>query len=373
MAQIRQRGRNSYLIAIYLGRDGKGRRRWYRETFRGTAKEAEYRAAELEVKYRRPSGPRVAAMTMGEYLERWLLNTEGTVAERTLETYALHVKHLVAAVGEMPLYGLTGFDLKTRLKDYFKEYVKSRPLAPSTIKGIYGTFRTALRQAKADGVIADDLAASLKAPRVPRKERRVLTPEELARLLDAARGYKHHLVIRLLALTGMRLGEALGLRWQDVDLERGTVTVRQSVNVRKRTLNDRPKTEASYRTLALDQETAALLAAHRREQEKTRVVALRGRETLVFRAADGRPLRARGVQYALDRALKKAGLAHIRVHDLRHTAGSLLLDAGKPLATVAEFLGHSTPATTAAVYSHPVRKGVSLAEVLALKPFPKQP
>lgn len=95
-------------------------------------------------------------MTIGEYLERWLINVEGTVAESTLETYALHVRHLIAAVGEMPM-----------------------------------------------------------------------TPEELVRLLDAAKEYKYYLVIRLLALTGMRLGEVLGLRWQDVDLERGVLTVRQ--------------------------------------------------------------------------------------------------------------------------------------------------
>ena len=68
MAQIRKRGRESYLLSVYLGKDAKGKRRYYSETFRGTEKEAQYRMSELEVKYRRPSGPRVAAMTVGEYL-----------------------------------------------------------------------------------------------------------------------------------------------------------------------------------------------------------------------------------------------------------------------------------------------------------------
>lgn len=95
-------------------------------------------------------------------------------------------------------------------------------------------------------------------------------------------------------------------------------------------------------------------------------------QELVFSAADGRLLRARGVQYALARILKKARLAYIRMHDLRHTAGYCLLDAGNPLTTVAAFLSYSTPATTAAVYSHPVRKGASLAEVLLIKPFRKE-
>jgi integrase len=366
MAQIRKRGRESYLISIYLGKDARGKRRYYTETFRGTEKEARYRMAELEVKHRRPSGPKTAAMTMGEYLDRWLSNIEGTVAERTLETYTLQVKHLVAAAGPLALYGLTGFDLETRLKSYFK----TKSLAPSTIRCIYGVLRTALRRAKADGVIADDLAASLRPPKVARKGRRVLTSEELVRLLGAAREYKHGLVIRVLALTGLRLGEALGLAWQDVDFELKTLTVRQSVDVRVRKVNDRLKTDASRRVLVLDQETLALLAEHRREQGKSRVVNLQG---LVFRAEDGRPVRAEIVRVTLRRALAKAGLARIRVHDLRHGAGSLLIDAGQPLASVSQFLGHSSTATTAAVYAHPVRRGASLAEVLKLEPSRKEP
>lgn len=366
MAQVRQRGRNSYLIAIYLGRDARGKRRWHRETFRGTEKEAQHRAAELEVKHRKSRiGPH-GAMTVGEYLERWLVNIEGTVAERTLETYTLQAKHLIAAAGDLALYGLTGFDLETRLKVYFRD----QSLAPATVRCIYGVMRTALRRGRDGGVIDGDLAVSLRPPRVPRKERRVLTPEELARLLDVARGYKHHLVIRVLALTGMRLGEALGLRWQDVDLERRTLTVRQSVNVRARKVNDRLKTAASYRTLALDRETVELLVERKRGRGATKVAALGG---LIFCAEDGRPVRAESVRAALGRALRKAGLAHIRVHDLRHTAGSLMLDAGQPLATVSAFLGHSSTATTAAVYSHPVRKGASLAEVLNLEPSRKEP
>ncbi|MEW6541806.1 MAG: site-specific integrase [Bacillota bacterium] len=324
--------------------------------------------SELEVKHRRPSGPRVAAMTMGEYLERWLANIEETVSDRALKTYALHVKHLIAATGDLALYGLIGFELKTRLKDHFKSLRK--PLAPATVKGIYGTARTALRAAKVDGVIADDLAASLKAPRVPRKERRVLNPGELVRLLGVAGKFKHGLVIRVLALTGLRLSEALGLEWRDVDFDQGVLTVRQSVDVRTRKINDRLKTPASSRTLTLDQETLALLAEHRREQGKSRVVNLQG---LVFRAEDGRPVREMAVRRAFWRMLNRAGLVRIRVHDLRHTAGSLMLDAGQPLATVSAFLGHSSTATTAAVYAHPVRKGASLAEILKLGPSRKEP
>jgi integrase len=368
VAQIRKRGRESYLISVYLGKDAKGKRRYYSETFRGTEKEARYRMSELEVKHRRPSGPKTAAMAMGEYLERWLSNIEGTVSDRALKTYALHVRHLVAAVGNLALYGLTGFELKTRLKDYFKSLRK--PLAPATVKGIYGTARTALRAAKADGVIADDLAASLKPPRTPRKERRVLNPGELVQLLGVAGEFKHGLVIRVLALTGLRLGEALGLEWRDVDFDQGVLTVRQSVDVHTRKVNDRLKTAASARTLALDRETLALLAEHKREQGKAKVASL---HSLVFRAADGRPLRARGVQYALGRTLKKAGLVRVRLHDLRHTAGSLMLDAGQPLTSVSQFLGHSSTATTAAVYAHPVRKGASLADVLKLEPSRKEP
>ncbi|MBC7105400.1 MAG: site-specific integrase, partial [Firmicutes bacterium] len=343
MAEIRRKGPNRYLILVYLGRGPDGKRQYHREGFRGTLSQARLRAAELEVELKRCPGPSRAAMRLGEYLDLWLERIKPpTVSERAWQTYEWHVRKLKAHAGHLPLWGLTAGVLQEALAGLFEE------LPPSARK-IVGTLRTALRQAVAWGYLPVDPTVGLRTPRTPRRTRPVLGPGEAARLLEALKGYRHGLAVRMLLLTGMRLGELLGLKWSDIDFARGTVTVRRAADTRGRKLKEEPKTPAAYRTLVLDAETLAMLEEHRKAAAKAKVSPLRRGEALVFEN-EGRPLSGNSVRRALLRALKKVGLPRIRPHDLRHSAGSILLDAGVPLATVSAFLGHSSPATTAAIW-----------------------
>jgi integrase len=298
-------------------------------------------------------------MNLGEYLDLWLERTRPpAVSERAWQTYEWHVRKLKAHAGHLPLYGLTAGVLQEALAGLFEEL-------PSSARKIVGTLRTALRQAVAWGYLPSDPTVGLRTPRTPRRARAVLGPEEAARLLEALKGYRHGLVVRMLLLTGMRLGEALALRWSDIDFRKGTVTIRRSADTRNRKFkeSEEPKTPAARRTLTLDPETLRMLEEHRRAAAKAKVSPLRRDDTPVF-GPGHRPLGEDSVRRTLARALKKAGLPRMRVHDLRHSAGSILLDAGVPLAAVAAFLGHASPATTAAIYAHLVRQGRSVAEVL---------
>lgn len=353
MAQLRRKGPNKYLISVYLGRDASGKRTYYREVFNGKLTEARQRAAELEANLKKRVGP-ARSMTLGQYLESWLAKVEGTVSERTYETYRWHVRRLREVLDRLPMYNLTAYVLQEALSEL-------EDISPRTLKGVYGTLRTALRQAVAWGLLPSDPTAGLRAPRVSRRERKVLTQEELRAVLEAAKGYKYYLVIRLLALTGMRLGEALGLKWQDIDLKKGTLTVKRAADGRHRKLKQQPKTASSERTFRLDEETVRLLAAHKKEQK---IISMRDRDSGLVFSCNGRVVREDAIRRNLNYALKKAGLPHIRIHDLRHTAGSLLLDAGYSLPAVSAFLGHSSPATTAAVYAHAVRKGGNVIDLL---------
>jgi integrase len=354
MAQIRRRGPNSYTIGIYLGRGPDGKRKVHYETFQGTRAQAKIYAAELEVRLKRRAGPKAAAMNLAEYLDLWLDRIRDTVSDRRWETYRWHVSRLKPAAGDLSLWGLTSGALQDRLR--------SLKGAERTVRDFYCTVRTALRQAVAWGILGSDPTVGLRVPKVERREPSVLTPEELRRLLDAVRQYKHHLVIRLVALYGLRLGEVLGLEWGDVDFAKGILSVRRSVDCRRRKVKSEPKTAASRRTFAMDPETMDLLKAHREAQKK--VAPFRKEADLIFRTPDGRPLKESAVRKTLNRALKRAGLKRVRLHDLRHSAGSILLEAGASLAAVAEFLGHSSPAVTAAVYAHAVRKAGSVADAL---------
>lgn len=359
MAEIRRKGPNRYLILVYVGRGPDGKRQYHREGFRGTLSQARLRAAELEVELKLRTGPSRTAMRLGEYLDLWLERVKPpAVSERAWQTYEWHVRKLKAHAGHLPLWGLTAGALQGALAGLFEEL-------PSSARKIVGTLRTALRQAVAWGHLPSDPTVGLRTPRTPRRARPVLGPKEAARLLEVLKGYRHGLAVRMLLLTGMRLGELLGLRWSDVDFAKGTVTVRRAADTRNRKFkeSEEPKTPAARRTLSLDPETLRMLEDHRRAAAKARVSPLRRGDTPVF-GPGHRPLGEDSVRRTLARALKKAGLPRMRVHDLRHSAGSILLDAGVPLAAVAAFLGHASPATTAAIYAHVVRQGGGVAEVL---------
>lgn len=359
MAEVRRKGPNRYLILVYVGRGPDGKRQYHREGFRGTLSQAKLRAAELEVELKLRTGPSRVAMKLGEYLDLWLeQNKPPAVSERTWQTYEWHVRRLKPHVGRLPLYGLTAGVLQEALAGLFKEL-------PRSARKIVGSLKTALRQAVAWGYLPSDPTMGLRTPKMPRRARPVLGPEEAFRLLEILKGYRQGLAVRMLLLTGMRLGELLGLRWSDIDFEKGTVTIRCSADSRNRKFkeSEEPKTPASSRTLTLDPETLRMLEEHRKAAAKTKVSPLRRDDTPVF-GPGHRPLGEDLVRRTLARALKKAGLPRMRVHDLRHTAGSILLDAGVPLAAVSAFLGHSSPATTAAIYAHAVRRGKNVAEVL---------
>lgn len=359
MAEIRRKGPNRYLILVYVGRGPDGKRRYHREGFRGTLSQAKLRAAELEVELKLRTGPSRVAMKLGDYLDLWLeQNKPPAVSERTWQTYEWHVRRLKPHVGRLPLYGLTAGVLQEALAGLFEEL-------PRSARKIVGSLKTALRQAVAWGYLPSDPTMGLRTPKMPRRARPVLGPEEAFRLLEILKGYRQGLAVRMLLLTGMRLGELLGLRWSDIDFEKGTVTIRRSADSRNRKFkeSEEPKTPAARRTLTLDPETLRMLEEHRKAVARTKVSPLRRDDIPVF-GPGHRPLGEDLVRRTLARALKKAGLPRMRVHDLRHTAGSILLDAGVPLAAVSAFLGHSSPATTAAIYAHAVRRGKNVAEVL---------
>jgi integrase len=151
----------------------------------------------------------------------------------------------------------------------------------------------------------------------------------------------------------MRMGEVLGLRWDDVDLEQGTVTVRASLQrIDHQLVLGAPKTSRSRRTIPMPAVARAALLAHRARQHQAKVQPGPPWQHLVFTNAQGGPLDGSKVVRALQRRLEVAGLPRIRFHDLRHSCASLLFAQGVPARTIQEILGHSRIGTTLDVYTH---------------------
>ncbi|HEY5477693.1 MAG TPA: site-specific integrase, partial [Tepidiformaceae bacterium] len=193
------------------------------------------------------------------------------------------------------------------------------------------------------------------SPRTERKEIEPLTPEEASRLIEGMRADRFEVLYLAALSTGLRQGELLGLRWSDIDLEAGRLSVRQA---RQRVKNApqfaEPKTQRSRRTIALPRATARALQAHRVSQLQGRLVqgAKWEDNDLVFCTALGRPLDASNVTHGFQRLLARLDIRRVRFHDLRHTCATFLLSQGVDLRTIMEVLGHSQIGLTANTYSH---------------------
>jgi integrase len=228
-------------------------------------------------------------------------------------------------------------------------------LSTQSVRHVRTVLRIALNQALKWGLVARNAAALAVAPKLVRKQFRSLTPEQ-ARQLDAAKGDRFEAIFTVALSLGLRLGEIIGLRWQDVDLNAGTLTVNQTIyRVRgKGVIAAAPKTERSRRTLHLPESVVSALRSHRARQLQERLAAGRDwKDTgLVFASRVGTPVDQRNLFRAFKALLAKAGLPDVRFHDLRHSAASLLLAQGVPMRAVMELLGHSSISTTADIYSH---------------------
>jgi integrase len=293
-------------------------------------------------------------LTVGEYLFRWLSDSvRGTVRISTFERHEQIIRvHLAPAFGRMKLKALT----PAHVRSLHREKLDAG-LAPATVRKIHSTLHKALSQAVADGLIPRN-AADVKAPRPAPEEMRPLSEDEARTFLDAARqaGDRFEPLYVLAITTGLRRGELLGIRWDDADLDRGTLRVgRALVREGGRHVVGETKTRRGRRRVNLTPRTVAALKAHRKRQleQRVRLAGLYQDYGLIFPSENGTPLNPRNlVKRSFKPLLKKADLPEIRFHDLRHTCATLLLGRSVHPKIVQELLGHATIAMTLDTYSH---------------------
>lgn len=296
-------------------------------------------------------------LTVAAFLSRWLEATKATVRPKTWDRYGEYVRlHLTPTLGKTKLSAL-------RPEALLKLYATKQEagLSPRTVHHLHTVLHSALAQAVRWGYLHRNVADAVDPPAVPRREMRPPTPAEVAQFLDAVTAADDRLAALWIvaAYSGCREGELLGLQWQDVDLDRASVTIRRTlVDARKGVPRyGEPKTGRSRRTVSLPPEAVAALRRHRTKQdaERDRLGVDYAPYGLVFATAAGRPLLARNVIRSFKAALVAAGLPReTRVHDLRHAAATVLLRAGVHPKVVSERLGHSTIGITMDLYTHSV-------------------
>jgi integrase len=294
-------------------------------------------------------------LTVGDYLDMWLSDcVRGTVRESTYsrDEYLVN-NHAKPSLGRLKLKKLNALHLQ-RL---YRERVDSG-LSTATVQKLHQVLHKALVQAVRWDLIPRNPAASVAAPTPDTKEMRALSAEEARRLLEAARGDRLEALYILAVHTGMRQGELLGLKWEDVDLETSTVRVRRTltrVDNGRRLALGQPKTPKSRRTVQLTTRAVDAFRSHRARQAEEKLCAgsLYADQDLVFAGEGGNVINPSNLrQRSFVQLLKRAGLPKITFHGLRHTCASLLFQRNVHPKYVQELLGHSSVAITLDTYSH---------------------
>jgi integrase len=285
---------------------------------------------------------------LGEHLqEQWLPAIEHTVRRSTFVSYRSHVlRHVVRLLGLVSLAELDARDLNRFYAQLLAEGKKGPgSLSPTTVRRIHATLHRALGDAVRWGLLTENPADRSDPPRKSTgREITTWTATQLCAFLAGVRDDVWYPIWHLLAMTGMRRGEVLGLRWEDVDLSNHRVAVRQTlIAVGYEVQKSTPKTRRGRRVVALDDRTVNVLEQHREAG---------GRNALVFAHADGTSLHPCRVTRRFTRLVQESRLPRLRLHDLRHTHATLALRAGVHPKIVSERLGHASVTITLDLYSH---------------------
>ncbi len=334
----------SYAVS-YEGLDpltGRDRRRWHR-----AADETDARTLADALPSARPPGGR--GITASRYLcRRWLPTREGRLRPTTSFRYEQMIDcYVLPHIGRVPLRSLT----ITHLEDLYAHLRRGGrhdggQLAPKTLLNVHQILRTALGDAERAGLARRNVARLMNPPcHGIAPEQRCWNEHQLRQFLQVAIEHRLGRAVWLAAMTGMRRGEVLGLRWSDIDLDASTLSIRRSVSCTGYQVHTTAtKTRTSRRSVDLDETTVAVLRNWRQRQgdELGTVVP----DASVFTRVDGHPVHPHALSQTFERLQHAAGVPTIGLHDLRHTHATLMLKHGVPLKVVSERLGHSTPAFT---------------------------
>lgn len=337
----------TWTFVIDVGRDENNKRiqKWRRGF---ATKKAAEEAMQLELHERR-SGTYIekSPETVGDLLDRRLETVaRHKVKPTTLESYRATIrKHVKPALGPIPVQSLT----TARVQRFYSELIDAG-IGTRTVQLCHLRLSQALTLAEREGIVGRNVCAVTEPPSAKAPQGRTWTADEARRFLAKAKDDTLAPLWLLALATGLRRGELLGVRWQDIDLERGALTVKQTVQLLNRAPHiQTPKTDA----VKLSPDAVTALNDHRKEWIARKLAASAWDDgDLVFCTNAGKPLNPNNLYRNYHAIVDRAGVPRIRIHDLRHTHATLLLAAGTPIRAVSERLGHSKTSVTLDTYAH---------------------
>jgi integrase len=355
---IYRRASDGRWIAALIMADGR------RVVRRASSRKDAAAKLELLLKARAEGQALPADRSAAAFLNEWLTVVKHTVAAGTFERYEQYIRvHAIPALGRIRLGRLTPQHVQRLYQDKL-----AAGLSPTTVSHLHTVLHGAFAEAVRWGLLPRNVVSLVRPPRKAHVEVIALTVEQARALLAAAAGNRFEALFVLALKTGMRRGELLALRWEDVDLDKGMIQVRGTLRRTREGLTfGVPKTAASRRQVVLSPSLVAALRRHRARQEKEcqGVGDLWLNLGLVFPNTLGRPMEPRDLLANVYRPLlDRAGLPPVTFHALRHTAATLLLSEGEHPKVVQELLGHAQVSITLDRYSHMTPRLMSNAAAL---------
>ena len=297
---------------------------------------------------------RAKTYTVGSWLEVWMENyARVKLRPSTFKTSQGFLKnHIKPQIGGIPLANLTSLDLQRFYKrlldsgrvDRIEAKKKPKGLAPKTVRNIHQMIGSAYNLAMEQKLVSRNPTQGCALPKVEHKEMKTLTADQLSTFFHEAKDSGVYELYYLDLATGLRRGELLGLKWTDVDLDRGVLKIQRAVSRQNSKVVEAPlKTKNAYRTLPLSADVISVL-----KMQKCKV----GNSEWVFPSPTGGPMSPDSVLHMLQRVLKRADLPRIRFHDLRHTFATHALTSGVDAKTLSGILGHTNASFTLDTYTH---------------------
>ncbi len=343
-------GKTSYQIVIELDRDpvtGKRDRRY--KTVNGTKKQAEKKLHELIHQYNSGNVVSVTAMKLCTWVDNWLTNFQPNLAATTRDGYEEKIKNYIKpSLGNIPLSNLNANDVQLWVNG-----LTARGLSPKTIRNAFNILNPALKKAVFLRMIPFNPCDGVVLPKLHKPEIEVYDRDESKQVLEMARDTDIYLIVLLGLSVGLRRGEIAGLKWSHIDFAKKTITICENrVHAGKKVIEKCPKSSAGKRMIPIGEELVAELRKAKEKYDHAAESPLFQNLGYVVCKEDGTAYHPDSITQKWERFTKRNGLHHIKLHGMRHTNATALIQAGVSDVVVKERLGHSDVTTTLRYYAH---------------------